>query len=330
MTAFNHRSPTPTVVVIEAGFGGYATERRVLEPLGAILVERSCNGDPELLFSAVRSADAVLVRDCPLDRAAIGVMEHCQVIVRYGVGAGAIDLDAATERRIPVSHVPDFAVEEVSDHALALLLAVARRIPTRDRDVRAGRWNIARAEPMIRLAGRTLGMIGYGRIGAAFHRKTAGFGFARTLVYDPALTRAPPGAELMPLGPLCLEANVISIHAAPTGAPRHLIGRSLVEVMRPGAILINTARGGLIDEAALAEALLEGRLFGVGLDVFEREPPGADNLLLTVPGVVATDHTAWYSEQSLADLQRKAAEEVARVLAGEMPLHWINRWEEED
>ena len=320
--------PAPLVVVLEAAFGSYEVERDVLRPFGASLIERSCHGDRDLVHAAIRSADAVLVRECRLDRDAIAAMERCRVIVRYGVALDGIDLAAAAERRIPVAHVPEFGIDEVSNHALGLLLAVARRIPARDRDVRAGRWNVARAEPMFRLAGGTLGLVGYGRIGAAFHRKAAPLGFARTLVHDPALSEAPPGAELASLGHLCLEADVISLHATLTGATRHLISRNLIELMKPNAILLNTARGGLIDEAALVEALLEGRLFGAGLDVFEREPPGADNLLMTVPGVVVTDHTAWYSEQSVADLQREAAQEVARVFSGGMPLNWVNRWEE--
>jgi len=318
--------PAPLVVVLDGGFGSYQAEREVLEQFGATLVERSCRGDRDMVHAALRSADAVLVRECPLDHAAFQAMERCRIVVRYGVALDTIDLAAATECRIPVANVPEFGIDEVSNHALGLLLAVARRIPARDRDVRAGRWNVARAEPMYRLAGGTLGLVGYGRIGAAFHRKAACLGFARTLVHDPALTQAPTGAELASLGQLCLESDVISLHASLTGATRHLIGRALIGLMKPSAILINTARGGLVDEAALVEALAERRLFGAGLDVFEREPPGADNLLMTVPGVVVTDHTAWYSEQSVADLQREAAEEIARVFRGQPPLNWVNRW----
>ncbi|EWY39939.1 2-hydroxyacid dehydrogenase [Skermanella stibiiresistens SB22] len=318
----------PQVVVLEGGFGGYEVERDVLRPFGANLVERSCRGDREMLHGAVQLADAVLVRECPLDRAAFESMERCRIVVRYGVALDTIDLAAASDCRVPVANVPEFGVDEVSNHALGLLLAVARRIPSRDRDVRAGRWNIARAEPMHRLAGGTLGLIGYGRIGAAFHRKAAALGFARTLVHDPVLAEAPAGTELAALGRLCLESDVISLHASLSGASRHLIGRSMIALMKPSAILLNTARGGLIDQAALVEALIEGRLFGAGLDVFEREPPGADNLLMSAPGVVMTDHTAWYSEQSVADLQRAAAEEIARVFGGLRPLNWVNPWPE--
>ncbi|WP_247880958.1 C-terminal binding protein [Skermanella sp. TT6] len=318
----------PLVVVLEGGFGSYDRERDVLRPFGASLVERACRGDRDLLNGAIRTADAVLVRECPLDRAAFEAMERCRVVVRYGVALDTIDLAAAAERRIPVAHVPEFGVDEVSNHALGLLLAVARRITARDRDVRSGRWNVARAEPMHRLAGGTLGLIGYGRIGAAFHRKAAPLGFARTLVHDPALAEAPEGTELVPLGRLCLESDVISLHASLGAESRHLINRAMIGLMKPTAILLNTARGGLIDEAALVEALIERRLFGAGLDVFEREPPGADNLLMQAPGVVMTDHTAWYSEQSVADLQRSAAEEIARVFGGGKPLNWVNPWQD--
>ncbi|WP_211103943.1 C-terminal binding protein [Skermanella pratensis] len=254
----------PLVVVLEGGFGSYDRERDVLRPFGATLVERSCRGDRDLLHGAIRLADAVLVRECPLDRAAFESMERCRIVVRYGVALDTIDLAAAAERRIPVANVPEFGVDEVSNHALGLLLSVARRIPARDRDVRSGRWNVARAEPMHRLAGGTLGLIGYGRIGAVFHRKAAPLGFARTLVHDPALGEAPEGTELVSLGQLCLEADVISLHASLAAGSRHLISRAMIGLMKPTTILLNTARGGLIDEAALVEALLERRLFGPG------------------------------------------------------------------
>lgn len=314
------------VAVLDEGYGSYAIEEAVLAPLGAVLAVRPCRGDLMAARAAMRDATAVLVRETPIDAAAIATAPDLRAIVRYGVGVDNIDLAAARLRRVYVANVPDYGVEEVSDQALALLMAVARRVVARDRAVRAGAWNVARSQPMHRLAGKTLGMVGYGRIGRAFHRKAAALGFARTLVFDPARTVPPEGTTLAELATLCAEADVISLHAPFTPATRHMIGRAELARMKPTAILVNTSRGGLVDEVALAEALAQGRLFGAGLDVFEREPPDEDSPLLALPNLVVSDHTGWYSEESVADLQRKAAEEVARALRGERPRSWVNPW----
>lgn len=315
-----------SVVVLDEGYGGYDIENGVLAPLGAEIVPRPCGGDAAKVRAAVPGAAAVLVRESPIDARALDAMAGCRVIVRYGVGVDNIDLKGAAARGIYVANVPDYGVEDVSDHALALLLAVSRRIVSRDRDVRAGAWNVARAEPMYRLRGRTLGLLGYGRIAAAFHRKASALGFARTLIHDPFLKDVPGGAALADVETLCREADVLSLHAPLTPETRHILNRDRIALLKPEAIVVNTGRGPLVDSAALAEALHAGRLFGAGIDVFEVEPPPADDPLLHAPRTVVTDHTAWYSEQAVADLQRKAAEEVARVLRGDAPLHWVNRW----
>lgn len=326
MTNASHREGR-LVVVLDEGYGGTEIEAAVLAPVGARVVERPCHGRAAEVRRAVAGADAVLVRESPVDAEAIAAMPACRAIVRYGVGVDNIDRDAATARRIFVANVPDYGVEEVSDHALALLLAVARRIVWRDRAVRSGAWNVARDEPMHRLDGKTLGLVGYGRIGQAFHRKARALGFARTLVYDPFRKTALDGAEPCDLLQLCAQSNAISLHAPLTPETLHLIGRTQLGLMKPTAILVNTSRGGLIDPVALHDALVEKRIFGAGLDVFEEEPPAKDNPLFALPNVVVTDHTGWYSEESVEDLRRKASEEIARVFSGETPRHWVNQWD---
>lgn len=321
------RSQGPLVVVLDGGYGGTEIEESVLAPFGARVVERPCHGRAAEVRRAVAGADAVLVRESPVDAEAIAAMPGCRAIVRYGVGVDNIDREAATARRIFVANVPDYGVEEVSDHALALLLAVGRRIVRRDRAVRSGAWNIARGEPMYRLAGGTLGLVGYGRIGQAFHRKARALGFERTLIFDPFLESAPQGAELSDLPRLCAESDAISLHAPLTAKTRHLIGAVELALMKPTAILVNTSRGGLIDPAALHDALARNSIFGAGLDVFEEEPPAKNNPLFTLPNVVVTDHTGWYSEESVRDLRRKASEEIARVFAGSLPRNWVNPWD---
>ena len=305
-------------VVLDAGYDDHAIEAGILAPFGLEVVERACHGDVTAVIAAVAGAQAVLVRESPVPAAAMDAMPGCRAIVRYGVGVDNIDLAAAAGRGIKVANVPDYGIEEVSDHALALLLAVERRIVSRDWAVRAGGWNISRREPMRRLSELTLGIIGHGRIGQAFHRKAAAFGFARVLVHDPG------AADGCLLDDLLAGSDIVSLHLPLTPATAGLIGAERIARMKPGASLINTARGGLVDEAALAGALAAGRLRGAGIDVFAAEPPARDNPLLSLPQVVLSDHTGWYSEASVADLQRKAAEEVARILSGRSPRHWVN------
>ena len=321
-------SPSPgqrRVVVIDPGYDSYASEQAILAPFGADLTVEPCDGDVDRIAGVVADADAVLVRESPLTAAIIDGMARCRAIVRYGVGVDNVDLDAAAAAGIYVANVPDYGVDEVSDHALALLLAVARRLVSRNAEVRAGAWNVSRDQPMYRLAGGTLGLIGYGRIGQAFHRKALALGYAKVMVYDPMVDTPPDGAELASVDDICRDADAISLHVPLVPETHHLLNAHRIAAMKPTAILVNTARGGLIDEHALADALARGHLLGAGLDVFEQEPVDPSHPLLALPNVVATDHTAWYSEQAVADLQRKAAEEIARVFAGDPPINWVNR-----
>lgn len=313
------------VVIIDGGYESYETEERILAPFGAQVVLQPCDRDPQRVIAAVAGADAVLVRESPVSAAAMERMPDCRAIVRYGIGVDNIDLAAARERRIQVANVPDYGAEEVSDQALALLLAVVRRVASRDRAVRAGAWNVSRREKMYRIAGRSLGLVGYGRIARVFERKMRGIGVTRVLVYDP-LAEPCEGVERVDLDTLCREADFISVHAPLSPATRNLLDARRIGMMKPTAIVVNTARGPLIDETALSEALREQRIFGAGLDVYETEPPATSNPLFQLDNVVVSDHTGWYSEESVAELQQKAAEELARVFRGEEPRNWLNRW----
>lgn len=319
------RAPPARVFVVGAGYRDHATEGAILAPFGVRRLE-STAPDAANAAEAWAMADALLVREAPIDAAVIERLERCRVIVRYGVGVDNIDLDAARRKRIYVANTPGYGVDEVSTHALALLLAVARRVAARDRAVRAGAWGIGQAEPMEPITGRTLGLVGFGAIGRAFLAKMRAFTPRRVLVHDPYATALPADVEGVDLDTLCAEADLISLHAPLTPETRHAIDAARLARMQPHAILVNTGRGGLVDELALATALREGRIAGAGIDVFEREPPDRDHPLLQVDGVVVSDHTGWYSEASVRELQRRAAEEVARVLGGEAPVAWVNRW----
>ena len=318
------------MVAIDGGYESYDVERRILEGINAELTVDPCEGDAARIKLATKDADAVLVRESPINAETIALMRRCRIIARYGIGVDNVDLMAARERRIYVANVPDYGTEEVSDHALALLLSVARRTVTRDHAVRQGAWNLSPGEKMYRIAGKALGLVGYGRIARALERKLRGLGVTRVLVYDPLIeASALAGVEHVDLDTLCAQSDFISLHAPLTQSTSHLIDSVHFALMKPTTILVNTARGGLIDETVLIEALRTNSIFGAGIDVFEREPPNADHPLFKLTNVVLSDHTAWYSQESVADLQAKAAEEVARVLKGEPPKHWVNRWNDE-
>lgn len=321
-----HGGRSPVAVVLDSGYGRYDMETRVLAPFGFSVIENDCKGDAAAVAQAVREADAVLVRESPITAEAIAGMQRCRAIVRYGVGIDNIDLKAAARRGIYVANVPDYGTEDVSDHALAMMLALIRRIPSRDRDVRAGAWNVSRAEPIRRTGGRVLGIAGFGRIGQSFFRKAKAFNFERVLIHDQSAAEAPDGAELVSADALVAGADIISLHLPLIPATDKFISRERIACMRPGAMVVNTSRGGLIDEEALADALHEGRLGGAALDVFRTEPPATDSRLFSAPNTVFTDHTAWYSEESVAELQSKAAQEIFRVFSGEKPKHWVNAW----
>ncbi len=312
------------VVIVDGGYDTYDRERSVLEPLGAAVELEDCHGDVGALRASVADADAVLIRTTPVDAETIAAMPRCRAMVRYGVGVDSIDLAAARDAGIKVANVPDYGIEEVSDQAVALLLAVNRQIARRDRGLRQGRWDFATPEPVYRLKGATIGIVGYGRIARAFRRKMAGFEPGRVLVHDPALTDWPDDVEASDFQGLCAAADYISLHCPLVPATRHLVDAQAMAAMKPGVVLINTARGGLIDEAALARALDAGQVRGAGIDVFEAEPPPPDHPLLAEENVVVSDHRGWFSEQAIADLQQKAAEEVRRVLEGGDPLNWVN------
>ncbi|MBQ0820358.1 C-terminal binding protein [Microvirga sp. HBU67558] len=313
------------VTIIDDGYDQYDVEREVLARVGAEPMLVPCRGDAQAVVDAIRDADAVLVRESPVTAAAIAAAPRLKGIVRYGIGVDNIDRDAATARQIYIANVPDYGTEDVSDHAMALLLAVARRVPSRDAYVRGGGWYSGSREKMHRLAGKTLGLIGYGRIAQAFERKMRGFGISRVLASDP-YADLPHGVEAASIEALCREADYLSLHAPLTPETRHLLNAEHLALLKPTAIIVNTSRGALIDEQALVAALQNGRVFGAGLDVLETEPPSTSNPLLKLPNVVLSDHAGWYSEESVAELQRKAAEEVARILSGQPPLNWTNRW----
>ncbi|HBB0055058.1 TPA: C-terminal binding protein, partial [Escherichia coli] len=309
------------------GYLNYSAEENILQDWDPQFVVVPANASLEEKLRQVSNADAIMVREATVSRPMIEAMQQCRVIVRYGVGVDNIDSQAAKEKGIYVANVPDYGSEDVAEHALALLLAATRRIATRNRDVRDGQWGIGQREPMFRLAGKILGVVGFGRISRCFVQKASGIGFKRILVVDPLLTdeqASQAGVTRVNLDTLCREADFISLHAPLTPDTHHLIGEAELAKMKPSAVLVNTSRGGLIDEQALINALLQQRIFAAGLDVFESEPLSAKSPLLQMDNTLCTDHTAWFTEESVVELQSKAAHEVRRAFEGEHPLNWVN------
>lgn len=324
------RTPPPlAVAVLEPGYATYDVENAILASSNAQVIPVR---EEQEAVPALRALDpvAILVRERAVTDAEFTACPRLKAVVRYGVGVDNVDLHAASERRIHVANIPDYGAEnEVSEHAVALYLAVQRRIPERNRDVRDGKWGIGQAAPIPSRENATLGLIGCGRIGLETARKFRALGFGRVLAFDPFLD---PGhakaARIEPtdLDALGRQADVVSLHAPLTPETHHILNADFIALMKPTTILVNVSRGGLVDETALSLALREKRLFGAGIDVFEREPVAGDNPLLRAPNTILSDHTAWYSERSVAVLQRNAAQEVQRVLSGQPPSSWVNPW----
>lgn len=329
MSADTPDTATPVVAVLEPGYADYASERDALAFCAARVVPVGAGEDALARVTAL-SPQALLVRERQVDERLLAACPQLKVVVRYGVGVDNIDLDGARRRKVAVANVPDYGAEqEVSDHAVALYLAVARRVVSRDRQVRQGQWGIGQREIVHGHRRATLGVIGYGRIARQTVARFRALGFARVLACDPHLPPGQAGDEGVvgcDADTVCAEADVVTLHAPLNAGSRHILDARRIALMKPSAIVVNVSRGGLIDEPALAAALREGRVFGAGLDVFEHEPPAPDHPLLHTPNTVLSDHTAWYSEASVAALQRLAAEEVARVFRGERPRNWLNPW----
>jgi len=275
------------------------------------------------VLAVARDADAVLVTYARLTGDLLRQLRKCKAIGRFGLGVDNIDVAAARELGITVTYVPDYCMHEVSDHAMALILALCRKVAQSNALVQARRWEMGPLVPIHRLAGRVLGLVGFGNIPRTLAPKAKAFGL-RVVAHDPyvspqALVTAQ--VEGISLDRLLEISDIVSIHAPLTPATRGLINGEVLQKMKKGALLINTARGPLIDEAALVTALDSGHLGGAALDVVAVEPLPKDSRLVGRDNVLLTPHTAFYSVEALNELQTKCASDVARVLSGEAPVY---------
>jgi D-3-phosphoglycerate dehydrogenase len=295
-----------------------------LEDLGGqVVLFSGTHGD---FLEAAVDADAVLNADFRITAHIISSLHRCRVISRFGIGVDNIDVAAATARGIPVANVPDFCTEEVANRAFTLLLACASQLIRLDRRVREGEWRGGKLPETLQIEGQILGLVGFGRIARAMARRGCAFGM-KVIAHDPYLTPSAieqGGASAASFEEVLSKSDIISLHAPLTPETHHLINAEALRLVKPSAILINCARGGLIEEQALVAALREQRLARAGLEVLEMEPPGRDNPILTMDQVVLTPHSAAHTKKALQRVREAAVDAVVRVLQGERPLHVVN------
>ena len=308
------------VVVSDQVFPSVEIESELLAVIDAELIVASGGIDEVLEVAA--DADAILNTYLPWDANAIGRLENCCIIARYGIGFDNVDLGAASEAGIVVTNVPDYSVEEVATHGLALILATLRKVVSADRSVRSGTWSVDNFRPIRRLSTLTVGLLGYGRIARRIAAPLDSLG-ARIIAHDPYLEPGPDLPPLLGLNEVLAEADIVSLHLPLTDETRGFINAERIAGMKTGAILVNTSRGPLVDLDSLSDALVDGRLSGAGLDVFDIEPLDPSRIE-GIPNLIATPHMAYYSEEALAESQTKAATQVIKVLTGENPDYQVN------
>ena len=306
------------VVLTDYVWDSLEVEQKALEGLADLVALRAKT--PDEFLDEAADCDALLNTYAgPITARVMERMPKCKIIARYGIGVDTIDVDAATAAGIIVTNNPTYCIEEVAEHTMALLLACARKVPFYDRLVRAGRWAVPPGKPIFRLAGRTLGLVGFGRIGKQVAARAAAFGM-RILFNDPFLE-----TEGTDLQTLLRESDFVSLHPPLTPQTRKLIGDAELRQMKPTAYLINCARGPVVDTDALVRALDAGAIAGCALDTTDPEPLPDPHPLRGRENVILQPHVAWYSEEAMRGLQAGAPSEVRRVLSGMWPVNVVNR-----
>lgn len=313
------------ILITDYAWSSIEPERQILSKIGAELIAAETGDEAELLALAPMMG-GILTCWKPVTANVITAAKKCQIIGRCGIGLDNIDVETATEQGIVVTNVPAYCIDEVSDHAIALLLAYARKISRFDRAVKTNTWDQNIGPNMRRVRGKTLGIVGFGRIGRSIVLKAKAFGLTVN-VYSP---RTDPeliqrrGAEKVSFPELLATSDFITIHAPLTPETQHMFSDAEFRAMKPTAFLINTARGGIVDTAALTTAITNGEIAGAGVDVLETEPPQPHEALLSLDNVIVTPHAAFISEESILELQISAAACVVQVLTGQLPESVVN------
>lgn len=308
------------VLLTDYEFAHLDYEEQVFKESGLDIefIKAQCKTEEDVIEQA-KEADALLNQYAPISKRVIDSLEQTKIISRYGVGVNTIDLDAAQAKNITVANVPDYGMEEVSNHALALLLSWARKVTLLNNEVKQGNWDFKACVPIHRFDKQTVGVLGFGRIPRRFIEKVKPLGF-QTAAYDPFVSAedmAAVGVRKLELDEIIRESDYLSVHVPLIKETHHLLNAERFSQMKKNAVIINTARGPIIDEAALAEALAQGKIAGAALDVVEEEPISKTSPLLQMDNVIITPHSAWYSEEAMVELRQKAAKNIVQVLKGE-------------
>jgi D-3-phosphoglycerate dehydrogenase len=317
--------PGPVIAVADSVFPSLDPAKAALSHLNPTF-RMAKSGNAEDILAVARDADALFVTYAKITREIITQLTKCKAIGRFGLGVDNIDLVAAKEKGIAVNYVPDYCIREVSDHAMALLLSLIRKIPLSNKLVQAGRWEMPAVVPIRRLEATVLGLWGFGNIPRLVAPKAKAFGM-KVIAYDPFAKDelfARGGVERVDLDALLSRSDYISVHAPLTPQTRGVVNADAFGKMKKGVLIVNTARGPLIDEPALIAALDSGQVGGAALDVVATEPLAKDSPLLGRDNVIVTPHTAFYSIEALDELQSKCASDVARVLSGEKAVYPIS------
>jgi D-3-phosphoglycerate dehydrogenase len=316
------------VIITDYEYDNVNVEKSILSESGIDFLEMQLYGKEETeIIDALKDADAIITQFTNISKNIIDHLKHCKLIIKHGAGFNNINCQAATEKGIYVSNVPDYGVDEVSNHAIALIMSLARKIPTMTKTIKDGDWGYKSSVPIKRFEGSTLGFVGFGRIPKLIAQKMKNFNL-NMLAYNPSMapeTAEAYGVTLVNLNTLCEQSDYISVHTPLTDKTRHLFGANEFKRMKKTAYIINTARGPVISNEDLIEALKNGEIAGAGLDVFEEEPLDKDNELVYLDNVILTPHSAWYSEEAKTTLERKTAEEVINVLNGNIPFNLVNK-----
>ncbi|MBD7995967.1 C-terminal binding protein [Arthrobacter sp. Sa2CUA1] len=314
-----------TIVITDNDHDSIAVEIEAARLQGAELTLAQCHTEDEVI-AAAQDADGIVVQYAPITERVLAALPRLKAVGRYGVGVDTVDVDAATRHGVAVCNVPDYGTEDVSDHALALALSLARGIAQLDRNLRSGESSLTPVQPLHRTRTRVFGVVGLGLIGSATARKALGVGYS-VIGCDPrheAGTVTDDGVSVVGFEELLASADVVSLHVPLNKNTAHLINAETLSLMKPTAVLVNTCRGGVVDTDALVRALQEGTIQAAGLDVFEEEPLPVTSPLIACPNTVLTPHAAWYSEESYGELKRRTVENVLEVCAGRRPRNILN------
>jgi D-3-phosphoglycerate dehydrogenase len=311
------------VMITDCDHGSIEEEKEELGRIGAELFLAQIREEEDLI-RVCKEADGLINQYAILNRNVLSHLPKCKVVARYGVGVDSIDLRAATDLGIIVANVPDYCIDEVATHAVAMLLTLIRKTAFFDRKVKSSQWDFRQGAPIHRMQAKILGLIGCGKIGFEVAKRISTFG-VKVMAFDPYIHSAGENIKITDLETILRKSDFISIHCPLNESTRHLIGEQEFKKMERKPFLINTSRGPIVNEKALIQALEEGRISGAGLDVLETEPPGSENPMLKMENVILSPHVGFYSEESISELKRRTAKNVSDVLMGRRPGSVVNQ-----